>query len=420
MLMEENVEGVKREELAEVAAQELAGEPLQKLVGQLVQELVGMPTQHVAAATIQEVGGVSAQEFAQPTWQEFAEWPTEAPPSRDLYIVGVLPDITEDRLKEIFLPYGDVTWCKVLGARMDGKGAALLEFASVEQATWVVENMQGSIPPGLTETIDVKFKHSPDMKWQGGKGKGKSKNRFSPYDSTGFADWFINPSDSGSKNGSNERRDITVPASDNIYVRGLPSPYTEEQLRQTFGEYAQITSCKILHGQLKTSALIRYKTVAEATSVVNAMQGVTLPGLTEPLEVRFADTPATRAQRLGDGTPYGIMTVVNGFESSGLMPGGTYYNQHNSPHALYVAGLPSDCNDYYLYRLFTPLGPIAPRGVRTLTNDDGSCKGIAFVNYLDAQSAQQAITVYNGTMMPDGHRLKVLLKTPKVEPSAVA
>merc|ERR1740123_2012700 len=105
-----------------------------------------------------------------------------------------------------------------------------------------------------------------------------------------------------------------------------------------------------------------------------------------------------KAQRYaGDGTPFGIDTIVKGFQMSGLMPGGTGYS-NTSEHALYIAGLPPDTTDYYLYRLFSPLGAIAPKGVRTMTNEDGTCKGIA---------------INNGSVMPDGSRLKVSIKVQK-------
>merc|ERR1712217_952571 len=53
----------------------------------------------------------------------------------------------------------------------------------------------------------------------------------------------------------------------------------------------------------------------------------------------------------------------------------------------------------------------APKGVKAMMGDDGKCKGIGFVNYLEPQSAELAISVYNGTAMPEGGRLKVAIKT---------
>merc|ERR1712039_973335 len=82
-------------------------------------------------------------------------------------------------------------------------------------------------------------------------------------------------------------------------------------------------------------------------------------------------------------------------------------------HALYIAGLPMDTQNVDLYRLFAPFGAICPRGVHAMRAEDGSCKGIAFVNFVDEESARLAIATYNGVTMPDGTALKVSLKQAK-------
>eukprot|EP00406_Dinophysis_acuminata_P011793 CAMPEP_0179230368 /NCGR_PEP_ID=MMETSP0797-20121207/10801_1 /TAXON_ID=47934 /ORGANISM="Dinophysis acuminata, Strain DAEP01" /LENGTH=111 /DNA_ID=CAMNT_0020937441 /DNA_START=39 /DNA_END=371 /DNA_ORIENTATION=+ len=53
-----------------------------------------------------------------------------------------LPDgITEETLKGAFDQYGALLWCKVFAH----KRAALLQFSSAELATFLVENMNGTI-----------------------------------------------------------------------------------------------------------------------------------------------------------------------------------------------------------------------------------------------------------------------------------
>merc|ERR1711879_314658 len=53
-----------------------------------------------------------------------------------------------------------------------GKGdAALIQCADASEAQWVVENLSGNIPEGLTEPITVTYKKDKPK----GKGKGKSK-----------------------------------------------------------------------------------------------------------------------------------------------------------------------------------------------------------------------------------------------------
>merc|ERR1719253_886826 len=40
----------------------------------------------------------------------------------------------------------------------------MIRFASVEMATWVVENLNGNIPEGLTEPIIARFANSKGAK----------------------------------------------------------------------------------------------------------------------------------------------------------------------------------------------------------------------------------------------------------------
>merc|ERR1740130_1637491 len=53
----------------------------------------------------------------------------------------------------------------------------MVRFASVEMATWVVENLNGNIPKGFQEPIQCRYANSPT------KGKGDGKG----WDSKGAA-----------------------------------------------------------------------------------------------------------------------------------------------------------------------------------------------------------------------------------------
>merc|ERR1719237_108570 len=78
---------------------------------------------------------------------------------RDVYIAGLPSTVDDAKLKELFSPYGEITWVRAL--QRDGKVNGLIEFATHEQASWVVENMKGTVPAGLTDPIFVKFKDDP-------------------------------------------------------------------------------------------------------------------------------------------------------------------------------------------------------------------------------------------------------------------
>merc|ERR1712046_493500 len=95
-------------------------------------------------------------------------------------------------------------------------------------------------------------------------------------------------------------------------------------------------------------------------------------------------------------------------EKAGAFPGGSRYS--NDENTLFVGGLPVDATDYGLYRMFSSFGGIAPRGVKAMLNEDGSCKGFGFVNFLDQGAAQMAISTLNGAQMQDGAMLQISIK----------
>jgi len=102
-------------------------------------------------------------------------WPAMVEPS-DHVIIGDLPaDLDEQGLKSNFEAYGTIKWCKLWDGKgsKGGKKSAMIEFASVEEATWLVENLNGNVPLGLETPVSVKFKSKS--------GGGGGKNRSSPY-----------------------------------------------------------------------------------------------------------------------------------------------------------------------------------------------------------------------------------------------
>merc|ERR1719277_1907746 len=92
-------------------------------------------------------------------------------PSDNLYMKGLPAGSGAESVKSIFSVYGNVLSVKVLEAPM-GKGngtvAALVRMSSVDEAKWLVDNVNGNIPQGLTDPVEIKFASNPK-----GAGKGK-------------------------------------------------------------------------------------------------------------------------------------------------------------------------------------------------------------------------------------------------------
>lgn len=239
--------------------------------------------------------------------------------------------------------------------------------------------------------------------------------------------------------------------SDNLFITGLPSDFDEARLREIIGAYGNITTCRLLPpNPMKSGSacMVRFAAIDEAKWIVENLNGNIPQGLTDPVEVKFA---VSRDQMKGkdggkgfgkdfgkDGWgPYGkdggkgemgfgkgkgkddmgkgkkgkcsVRTLLDGLCTAGALPGGQKYE--NDENTLFVGGLPYDTTDCDLYKMFSPFGGIAPKGVRAMVDrDTGLCKGIGFVNFMDYSVAQMAIATLNGTTMPDGGALVVSTK----------
>lgn len=96
--------------------------------------------------------------------------------SKNVYINGLPAEVDDNGCKEIFGQYGTVTWSKVMPAK-EGKPTtvAIVEFSTVEESQWFVENLNGNIPEGLTDPIECSLKKDRPPK---GGAKGKSNGKW--------------------------------------------------------------------------------------------------------------------------------------------------------------------------------------------------------------------------------------------------
>jgi len=82
------------------------------------------------------------------------------PPSDTIW-VGNLPMASDENfVKAVFAAYGQILRVRLLPVS-NGKGAAILQLIDVNEAMWLVENLNGNIAQGLTEPIVVKFAKNP-------------------------------------------------------------------------------------------------------------------------------------------------------------------------------------------------------------------------------------------------------------------
>lgn len=75
--------------------------------------------------------------------------------NKRLYVGGLSYDVDDDLLRELFIPFGDVNFVKVIRDFHSGrsKGFGFVEMSTPEEAKTAIENLNGSIFERRTITV---------------------------------------------------------------------------------------------------------------------------------------------------------------------------------------------------------------------------------------------------------------------------
>eukprot|EP00490_Sorites_sp_Unknown_P019214 CAMPEP_0114660470 /NCGR_PEP_ID=MMETSP0191-20121206/20143_1 /TAXON_ID=126664 /ORGANISM="Sorites sp." /LENGTH=187 /DNA_ID=CAMNT_0001889251 /DNA_START=56 /DNA_END=620 /DNA_ORIENTATION=- len=121
----------------------------------------------------------------------------EAPPSETLFVTGLPIDCTHEYGKEIFSQYGAVKQVTTLPVAA-GKSAkaAFVIMETVDDAKWIVENVNGNVPQNLTDPVTVVFAtprsdrgKGKDGKGMKGKMKGMMNMMMNSWGGWGYDEW---------------------------------------------------------------------------------------------------------------------------------------------------------------------------------------------------------------------------------------
>jgi len=254
---------------------------------------------------------------------------------------------------------------------------------------------------------------------------------------------------------------MEAPPNDCLYIQNLPGELDGPAVHQLFAGYGHVQNAKSLGGGI---ALVRFQSTEEATKIKDLLHGNMPLGCPDPLTISFATTKENwTCPNCGElnfnknvvcrkcGFPHpgsGAETMqkapatFGNVAAPGGLAGGPYnggYNggggskgpsihklieflvneglpgAHIGPgdnNTLLVQGLPSDTTAHDLYVLFSPFGPLAPRGCAVMPskNGMGTCCGYGFVNFVDSASGEMAMSALNGRQFNDGSMLQVRRK----------
>lgn len=307
----------------------------------------------------------------------------------NLYVKNIPPEVDETTLKNIFAPYGAIESCRLFRSPKPGTNSyAFVKYAEIDEAQSAIDNLHGA--------------------------------------TVGEASLEVKPAETEPGNSP----------IDNLYVKGLPHHYTEHDFLALFSPFGTITEHKFLPAQdinLTSSGLVRFSSVQEATRALQALNMSIPPKSSRQMFIKYADTPEEKARkaqkqqsRMPPSTRYSpypsprssVMTGGLGPSMAGGLPayepgfpgglgGGPLpvygqdpvFNGAVGPSSIYIKYLPPTADKLFLYENFGAYGGVV--SVKVLEDDEGRCRGVGFVNYVDHPSAQRAVQNMNGVMLSE-------------------
>lgn len=228
----------------------------------------------------------------------------------------------------------------------------------------------------------------------------------------------------------------------NLYISGLPKTMTQVELESIFAGYGTIITSRILQNagndaQTKGVGFIRYDTRDEAKRAIQAVNSTTPKGCTEPISVKFSNTPGSNtnkvlqqpmptflaphlARRIGGAMHNPVNKGLARFSPMAgdmltdvMLPGANGINSvaPGGGWSIFIYNLAPETEESTLWQLFGPFGAV--QSVKIIKDSaTNQCKGYGFVTMTNYEDAMMAIRALNGYAL--GNRvLQVSFKTNK-------
>ncbi|KAI5734107.1 hypothetical protein M8J77_002534 [Diaphorina citri] len=234
----------------------------------------------------------------------------------------------------------------------------------------------------------------------------------------------------------------------NLYVSGLPKHMTQEDLENLFRPYGTIITSRILCDKMasenvrsfvsgtpeipqisKGIGFVRFNQHIEAEHAMQELNGTIPEGASEPITVKFANSPAGRAKALAAnlnaqaaamrhfGNPlhhfarFKFAPLTADLLNNSMLPPKSL---HGSGWCIFVYNLAPETEDNVLWQLFGPFGAV--QNVKVVRDPQTyKCKGFGFVCMTNYDEAVFAIQSLNGYALGD-RLLQVSFKTHKPLP----
>eukprot|EP00927_Polykrikos_kofoidii_P077217 TRINITY_DN74184_c0_g1_i1.p1 TRINITY_DN74184_c0_g1~~TRINITY_DN74184_c0_g1_i1.p1 ORF type:complete len:227 (+),score=39.57 TRINITY_DN74184_c0_g1_i1:83-763(+) len=204
-------------------------------------------------------------------------------PSEKLFVSDLPPNLEADYIKELFSAYGSVSECKAVPPC-----CAIVRFATLDEATWVKDNLNGNIPQGLSQPVSVDYSKSwGNNSWGKSKGDGKDSG-----------DWNQGPYDKGGGKGNGKGCTIKIlkdgliaagalpggkwsNEENALFIGGLPEDTTDLDLYQIFSTFGSIPAkgvramCK--EGVCNGVGFVNFSEASSVDTAIMTLNGTQMP-----------------------------------------------------------------------------------------------------------------------------------------------
>ncbi|GAV62474.1 RRM_1 domain-containing protein/PABP domain-containing protein [Cephalotus follicularis] len=168
----------------------------------------------------------------------------------------------------------------------------------------------------------------------------------------------------------------------NVYVKNLSESTTDEELRQTFGEYGTITSAVVMRdgdGKSKCFGFVNFESPDDAARAVEALNGKKFDD--KEWYVGKAQKKYEREHELKGQFNHSMKETIDKFEGLNL----------------YIKNLDDSITDDKVKELFSEFGTIT--SCKVMRDPNGISRGSGFVAFSTAEEASRALTEMNGKMV---------------------
>ncbi|XP_010526963.1 PREDICTED: polyadenylate-binding protein 2-like [Tarenaya hassleriana] len=168
----------------------------------------------------------------------------------------------------------------------------------------------------------------------------------------------------------------------NVFVKNLAESTTDDDLKNIFGEFGQITSAVVMKdgdGKSKGFGFVNFESADDAGNAVESLNGKTFDD--KEWYVGRAQKKSEREMELRLRYEQNIKEVAEKFQGSNL----------------YVKNLDDSISDEKLKELFSPFGTIT--SCKVMRDPSGVTKGSGFVAFSTAEEATKAMSEMNGKMI---------------------